>query len=178
MRTTADALRASQQPWPERLQAMEQVADRPSMLEPVLRASTRNVLNLMPSSEETKQLTRRMAAAVAVVRAARGAIAIEQHRRAAGFPDRVEDLPPPAGDREAFVDPFTGDSLRYVRLDDGYTVYSVGRDVRDDGGKLTADLTPGRATPSIPPPDIGVRVRYRLAAATNASNSARNSPVR
>ena len=32
-------------------------------------------------------------------------------------------------------DPFDGSELRYKKLETGFTVYSVGEDKRDDGGK-------------------------------------------
>jgi len=62
----------------------------------------------------------------------------------------------PDGD-ERSLDPFTGKSLHYVRENDGYVVYSVGRDVRDDGGKLSPDLPPWQTAARFPP-DVGVRV--------------------
>jgi hypothetical protein len=34
------------------------------------------------------------------------------------------------------TDPYDGKPLRYRRLDDGVVVYSIGRDGKDDGGKL------------------------------------------
>lgn len=34
----------------------------------------------------------------------------------------------------SFADPYTGKGLRGTRLPDGYAVYSVGPDLRDDGG--------------------------------------------
>ena len=33
------------------------------------------------------------------------------------------------------LDPFDGQPLRFKRLDQGYVVYSIGRDGRDGGGK-------------------------------------------
>jgi hypothetical protein len=35
------------------------------------------------------------------------------------------------------TDPFDGKPLRYLRLDDGAVVYSVGENLRDDSGELT-----------------------------------------
>jgi hypothetical protein len=71
---------------------------------------------------------------LARLRLAVTALAIEQFRGQNGkLPDRLEELKP------AFLadipeDPFTGDAVRYRRLPKGYIVYSVGRDLVDDGG--------------------------------------------
>jgi len=71
------------------------------------------------------------------VTTARAAIAIEKLRVNGG------ELP---ANREAMtesmkavwpIDPFSGNPLGYKRVDEGYIVYSVGRDFEDNGGDLT-----------------------------------------
>src|SRR5262249_42293386 len=71
---------------------------------------------------------------LARLRLAITALALEQFRNQKGrLPDTLEELKP------AFLadipeDPFTGDDVLYRRFAKGYVVYSVGRDLVDDGG--------------------------------------------
>lgn len=63
-------------------------------------------------------------------------IELERHRAARGsYPDTLEKLQL-TDLKELPVDPFTGRPLVYRRQGDGYVVYSVGSNGRDDGGKL------------------------------------------
>ena len=48
------------------------------------------------------------------------------------FPSR----PTSALDRDAATDPFTGQPLRYVPDAEGFALYSVGDNGRDEGGKI------------------------------------------
>jgi hypothetical protein len=74
----------------------------------------------------------RMTETTARIRAARAALAVEQHRLKYGtLPERLEETAdefPPA----ILEDPFTGGPLRYLRSGDGFIVYSVGKDQMDD----------------------------------------------
>ena len=65
---------------------------------------------------------------------ARTAVAVERYRLAMGrLPEQLSDLVPRY--MEAIPsDPFDGLPLRYRLLENGYIVYSVGRDETDDGG--------------------------------------------
>ena len=67
-------------------------------------------------------------------------------------PFREQDLLPAIP-----VDPFDGQPLRYVRRDDGVTVYSIGLDEKDDGG-----LIPIGKVANDTPQDVGFRL-YDLA---------------
>jgi hypothetical protein len=80
---------------------------------------------------------------VARLRLAITALALEQFRNKNGrLPDTLDDLKP-GFLAEVPEDPFTGLELAYRRLPKGYVVYSVGRDLMDDGGKEPpADRTP------------------------------------
>ncbi len=63
------------------------------------------------------------------------AIAIECFRRNNGeLPEKLEQLVPEFLD-ELPTDPFDGRPLRYTIRKNGYTVYSVGDDRADDGGR-------------------------------------------
>ena len=71
---------------------------------------------------------------IAGLRTARTALAIERYRLAAGrLPDALTDLVPAYLDAVP-TDPFDGKDLRYEKLGIGFVVYSVGQDLRDDGG--------------------------------------------
>jgi len=56
------------------------------------------------------------------------------------------------------VDPFLGRSLLLKKNGAGYTVYSVGRNRQDDGGKIPEG--PDHPFPKQYPADVGVEVRY------------------
>lgn len=85
----------------------------------------------------------RMTETTARLRAARAALAVEQHRLKYGtLPERLEEISDEF--RHAVLeDPFTGGPLRYLRSGDGFTVYSVGKDLHDDAAHVanrTRDL--------------------------------------
>ncbi len=71
---------------------------------------------------------------IAFLRCARTAMAIENYRLNEGrSPEELNDL---VGYRlAAAVDPFDGKELRYKRLTKGYVIYSIGRDLEDQGGR-------------------------------------------
>jgi len=73
--------------------------------------------------------------AIAHLRTAQAAIAIERYRLAAGvLPVSLADLVPEY--LEAVPeDPFDGKALRYRKLEPGFVLYSIGPDHTDDGGK-------------------------------------------
>jgi hypothetical protein len=61
-------------------------------------------------------------------------IALRRYRLSnAAYPPSLEEIVPRYLDRVP-IDSFSGKSLIYHRLEDGYQLYSVGRDRRDDGG--------------------------------------------
>jgi hypothetical protein len=156
MRTAGDALSAARLPAPDRLQAIDRLEDRRS---PILERLDVGGLGVRVA-EPFKMISIAATAGMAAARVARLAVAVEQYRRARGaLPERLQDLSLQGETTEAHLDPFSGEPLKYIRHDDGYTIYSVGRDVRDDGGQLIADPPPGPAPGTVPPPDIGVRVR-------------------
>ena len=89
---------------------------------------------------------------MARVESARTALAALRYRaRHARLPARLQDLVP--GFIEAVPpDPFTGKPLRYRKTREGFVVYAVGEDGRDDGGQT--ERREGK------PPDVGFRVRW------------------
>lgn len=91
---------------------------------------------LMPALGRVFQLDSR---SVAHRRAAQTALAIERYRLAEGrLPRDLSDLTP-AYLESVPRDPFDGQELRYDVLAKGYVVYSIGEDLRDDGGAEKAD---------------------------------------
>lgn len=72
--------------------------------------------------------------AFARLRCARAALAVERYRLAHGaLPETLDDLVPEYL-KGVPLDPFAKAPLKYLRKDGGYSVYSVGRDRKDDGG--------------------------------------------
>jgi len=87
---------------------------------------------------------------IAQLRTARVALAIERYRLASGrLPDALTDLVPTYLDAVP-IDPFDGKDLRYEKLGVGFVVYSIGEDLRDDGGTEK----PPRRTKEIPTWDV------------------------
>ena len=52
-------------------------------------------------------------------------------KRHASYPDSLEEL---SVDRSLITDPFSDDLLKYRRIDDGFVLYSIYLNRRDDGG--------------------------------------------
>jgi hypothetical protein len=71
---------------------------------------------------------------VARARLAKAALALERWRNEFDeYPEGLAELPSPSGPAD-FVDPFDDQPLRYRREGDGYALYSIGADRRDDNG--------------------------------------------
>jgi hypothetical protein len=89
----------------------------------------------------------------AALRCAVVGLALERCRHRDGrWPDSLADVP-----RDILadvpLDPFDGRPLKYARRDDGVTVYSVGADGRDDGGRV-----PDGPDAKAPGTDVGFRL--------------------
>lgn len=155
VRTGAEVRAAARLPWPERIRALDGIEDRPSVMRWFVGARTQTG---WPIAEMSRNISRSYGGLVAALRCARVAIAIERHRMTRGsVPDSLDELDLAAPERR---DPFTGQSLTYVRDDDGYTIYSAGEDFRDGGGSLRGTKpfeTPARRFAT----DRGIRVRRR-----------------
>jgi len=73
------------------------------------------------------------------LRILRAALAIEQYRIQHGFlPQSLDDLKP--DDATSLLDPFSGVQLHYTGTNGSYTLYSIGPDQEDDGGKTSVPL--------------------------------------
>ena len=102
---------------------------------------------------------------LASVRTTTAAIAVEQYRQSHGGepPSKLDDLVP-AHLPAVPVDPFSGGALRYQRDAVGYTIYSLGENQKDDGGRDARMHLRRRWGPNQmqdQPADIGVIVRFK-----------------
>src|ERR1051326_299537 len=115
-------------PFPERL-AITQPVNGAALMPGKMMIFSRM---LLPALSRTLQRDGEHAARI---RTTQTAIAVERFRRAhnGSLPSDLNELVPawlPSAPR----DPFDGQPLRFKRLGSGYVVYSVGSDLRDDGG--------------------------------------------
>lgn len=159
-RSTLEALDVAEKPWPERVRGMARLSDWQVWLAP----KELRVIGGDANRQTFQWLTENFAAGVATVNAARTAIAIERYRQAHGrWPAALSEL----GTAERSLDPFTGSSLLFRLRGDGYLVYSVGRDGRDDGGDV------GPATNAVVPGALGKDLGIALAGPPATSSQPR-----
>ncbi|MCL4693804.1 MAG: hypothetical protein KJ060_14990, partial [Candidatus Hydrogenedentes bacterium] len=113
--------------WPERLELSERTYETTMHL-PDPKIMSRTMLPALARA------TIAFARDAAVLRMARTALAIELYRSSEGtLPADLDDLVPtylPA----LTLDPFDGEPLRYRRHEEGYTIYSIYSDLKDDNG--------------------------------------------
>jgi hypothetical protein len=138
----AEALRVSKQGWPDLLRGLAQIEDSSAAF------SVRVIAHRIGVG---------VASFGATIRTTRAALAVEryrgEHRR---LPGSLNELALPVDDIE---DPFSGEPIKYVVAADGFAVYSVGADGRDDGGHFESERAKGRAPGVGPLFDIGVRIK-------------------
>jgi hypothetical protein len=140
MRAAVTAIDAVKKPWPQRLDSVRQLPDDGYQVSYGALTTTINV-----------------AIGISANRASRVAIAAEQAR---GRGATTPPLSRGSVGGEASVDPFTGAPLLFVRQNNGFVVYSVGANGKDDGGSV--DIPANGRAPNIPQgADVGVRVRYK-----------------
>jgi hypothetical protein len=134
-----------------RLPAHEQVAARETIRAEFRTLAAESFLTriLVPATEKISEACHRK---TANVRALLVLVAVERYRlKKGGWPGKLEELKP--GLLAALpLDPYDGKPLRYARRADGVTVYSVGPDGIDDGGKID------RSKPLGPGTDLGFRL--------------------
>ena len=126
IRTYSQWIEASVNDWPEALDAIKESDEEGwiGVFSKILR----------PSIKRAVVLTGRC---IATARSARLAVMIERYRRSKGsLPTKLDEIEAASGE-ELPRDPFTGRGLIYLQTSDGYKVYSVGDNRKDDGGKLT-----------------------------------------
>jgi hypothetical protein len=89
--------------------------------------------NWVPAVRATDAASTRGQAVFELTRTAAALAAFRRDEAEAKYPERLETLVPRFIDRIP-LDPFTGGPFHYERRGDGYLLYSVGQDCRDDGG--------------------------------------------
>jgi hypothetical protein len=144
-----ELIAASHLPWPARLDALGVPASWQPKRQPRsddARAQQKTYGELAAHSEGWR---------LALVRSARSAVAVERYRRDHNeqLPSTTEDMSP-AYLRSALVDPFSGGSLKLAVLQDGYVVYSLGVNRRDDSGSVRATRNNNVNAPR----DFGIRI--------------------
>jgi hypothetical protein len=99
---------------------------------------------------------------IANTAATAAALAIERYRRAnAGqVPASLDALVPAFLDRIP-ADPFDDAPIRFARRDDGYVIYAIGRDGKDDGGEIAPGPPPWSGGQPTPSKDVGVFIAVR-----------------
>ena len=141
LRDMAWLITVSSQPWPGPLDELTGAKAKPSV----------KSSGLIPTAAMLSRLT---AETLAIVRCTTSAIAIERYRLQNGrIPDALADICP-TYIKSIPPDPFTGQTLLYIRDDQSYTIYSTGFNRTDDGGAVTAKV----GEPTIL--DTGLRIRH------------------
>jgi hypothetical protein len=147
-----------------RLPAHEQPAAEMALGEE-LRHLVRQSYLLRMLTPATGKFTAAFRRKLAQMRCLMTVLAVERYRLEKGaWPAKLVDLTPKLL-KKVPLDPFDGKPLRYVRVADGVTVYSVGHDGKDDGGNIE------RTNPVMPGTDIGFQlwdVKHRRQPATPA----------
>lgn len=146
---------ATQLPWPELLDETQLAEDELNQIvnqgSPITRARYAMLALLCPALNAAYSAAAR---GTALNAAADVAIAVEQYRRRHGeVPENLQQLVPeflPA----VPMDPFDGQALRYVVEEDGYFIYSVGRDRTDNGGLDDGRYEPDMAYRIGPPEEV------------------------
>jgi hypothetical protein len=64
------------------------------------------------------------------------------HKQHGRYPARLEELAP-VFIKKVPTDIYSGKSIRYIQRNDGFYLYSVGRNHQDDGGKSNDDTPNG-----------------------------------
>jgi hypothetical protein len=150
-----EEIAVSTRPWPDRLKSA-----RVPM--PVIAAKRWRLLDTPADTEVYLHQQRALAFArmLANVRTAVTAAAIERYRAAhdGSLPSALDALVPAFIDRVP-VDPFTGAPLKWKTSPGAYTIYSIGSDFKDDGGRtLPVPWKPGLRWEERERADIGVEV--------------------
>lgn len=165
----ADIIEAANTGWPENVRRLKAFAARSTEQQAVSgRAVRRSApwsmgMGAMVSIQygSAAESAAGLGRSLAMARCARVVVAVERARRASGrLPERLEVLVPAYLDAVP-LDPFTGTSLLYRQDAHGFTVYSVGEDMTDDGGVLIGHASLKVVGDKMPPFDVGIRINNR-----------------
>jgi len=143
-----DSLAALGAPYPRRLQQGVRAAEAHMASIPKRRVVCRGY------ASSVAWFFRKRRRHVAGLEAARMALAALRHRaKHGGLPATLQDLVPDFVDSVP-LDPFDGKPLRYRKTKDGFVIYAIGENAKDDGGKTESDPSTAERL------DIGFRVRW------------------
>ena len=154
LETMSEAVAAAKLPFPQAFEKADEI-DKRDQAVPIYARIAGSATSAVKASFVAA------ARGIARTRLADIALAAQRYRLARGrLPATLDDLV------SEFLtaiplDPFTGKPLRYVPTDDGFVVYSVDADRKDDGGPLEDSRTEE--------PDLGYRVKYSTAEGEDAS---------
>ncbi len=131
--TFQELITASQGAFPDRVKNFGDLIQ-----EHVSEARNQGLLLSASYLAELSNLAIRQASGVTYLRLAMTAIALEQFRASHGnrYPDGLSELVPTYLDAP-LLDPFDGNPLRYRIQGAGYVLYSIGPELKDDGGDQT-----------------------------------------
>lgn len=130
LRIVASEVEVAKLPYPKRLQAAKDV--RPEIIRSARAQKYLVSAQLLPAFGSAVE---RDAENVALSRAARMALAVERFRLAnQKLPENIDAIAPKFLDVIP-TDPFDGKPLRFKKLTQGYVVYSIGKDGKDNDGK-------------------------------------------
>jgi hypothetical protein len=131
--TFRQTLAARKEPFPARLKSDDIFVAR------VTEAKSKKLLLTTISLPALGSQAKKEAVYLAHLRLSQTAIALERFRAAHDnrYPDALGELSPKLL-AAAPVDPFDGQPLRYRKQDSGYVLYSIGPDLKDDGGERQA----------------------------------------
>ncbi len=105
---------------------------------------------MMPASFKVNDASQRTQA---WMRCTTVAVAVERHRLAhQNWPRGLDEVVKAGLLRTIPNDPYDGKPLRFLRTPTGVVVYSIGVDLKDDGGRLN------RLMPNVPGTDLGVEL--------------------
>ena len=134
LRIVESEIEVAKSPYPKRLQAAKDV--RPDIIRSAKEQKYLVSAQLFPAFGSAVE---KDAENVALLRAARTALAVERFRLAnRKLPENLDSIAP------SFLevipaDPFDGKPIRFKKLTKGYVVYSIGKDAKDNGGKEKGD---------------------------------------
>jgi DNA-binding transcriptional MerR regulator/predicted HicB family RNase H-like nuclease len=129
--TSQQLLSARKETFPQRLKVVSDL-----IRQRVTEATDRGLLLNVWLSDGLDKHVNREARCLANLRLALTAVTLEQFRAAHNnrYPAGLSELTP-SYLNTVLTDPFDGQPLRYRKQDAGYVLYSIGADLKDDGGK-------------------------------------------
>ena len=156
-----DAIAAARQPWPQKIEEAARLGEkyprapgRGNLITGLVNVSGKHYANNL-----LQFWLPRTAEAVARTNASIGAIGVERWRadHRGALPSSLHDLVPQYLQLR-LIDPYSGAEVKYVASGDGFKVYTVGSNKRDDGGtwEQRSDLMLARRGD---PADIGIAVK-------------------